>query len=152
DLDTIKENHWLNDTIIEFYMEYKERTEAGFTDAILLLRPAMVQLLTHSSEDPNLLKTVLPPNLDTREVVFAPINDGSPGKAYDGSHWSLVVFFRPTKRYYYYDSMGTGNFRAARKTARKLAPLLGEQASDLLIAETPQQGNGADCGGKPHLS
>jgi sentrin-specific protease 8 len=47
DYDTLAEGQWLNDTIIEFHIEYLEREVIPQDAKILLLRPATVHLISH---------------------------------------------------------------------------------------------------------
>ncbi|KAI7869435.1 hypothetical protein BDF14DRAFT_302405 [Spinellus fusiger] len=146
DVSTLVENEWLNDAILEFHMEYLERTTVPQAAGICLLRPAMVQLITHTS-DPCQLVSVLPPRLKTQRAIFMPINDGRPCVANSGSHWSLLVYLQATRTFYYYDSLRLSNMASARLTAHQMALLLflGDTAQ-LSVMSTPQQANGADCG------
>lgn len=46
DLDTLAPGQWLNDTMIEFHMEFLERTFVPKDAKYLFLRPGMVHLIT----------------------------------------------------------------------------------------------------------
>ncbi|KAI9308287.1 hypothetical protein BJ944DRAFT_246707 [Cunninghamella echinulata] len=145
DLKTLENGEWLNDKIVEFYMEYMERTTVH--NDILLLRPAMVHLLTYMPGDPKDLQSVLPPQFENRRVIFIPINDGIADKAYSGTHWSLLVFFRSSKTFFYYDSLNTSNIRPAKYTAKRMIPLLGlDVEPEFKVIPSPQQEGTSDCG------
>ncbi|KAL0097821.1 hypothetical protein J3Q64DRAFT_1694223 [Phycomyces blakesleeanus] len=146
DFCTLDEHNWLNDTILEFHMEYLERTFVTSETSIQLLRPAIVQLITHT-HDPRQIISALPPRLNEQNAIFIPVNDGRPSAANSGSHWSLLVFLRPSCAFYYYDSMRYSNIQEARHTARQMALLLGlTKKPEFIPTSTPQQNNGADCG------
>ncbi|KAI9026676.1 hypothetical protein CLU79DRAFT_742885, partial [Phycomyces nitens] len=146
DYRTLDEEQWLNDTILEFHMEYLERTSVQPKTSIKLLRPAIVQLITHT-QDPREIISALPPDLNQQSAIFIPVNDGRPSAANSGSHWSLLVFLRPSCAFYYYDSMRYSNIQEARLTARQMSLLLGlTKKPEFIPTSTPQQKNGADCG------
>ncbi|KAI8081497.1 uncharacterized protein BX664DRAFT_340533, partial [Halteromyces radiatus] len=148
DIETLDEQQWLNDNVMTFYMEYTERQviPRNIKD-ILLLRPTMTHLLTYSPGKPSDLIGALPPHFEEKRVIFAPINNGTPEAANNGTHWSLLVYFRPTNSFYYYDSLNFTNIKDAKQTAKRMTPLLGSKRKPRFIpSSTPQQTNGADCG------
>jgi sentrin-specific protease 8 len=49
DFDTLKEGQWLNDTIIEFYMEFTERQVVPKDVNYLFLRPGITHLIAFAS-------------------------------------------------------------------------------------------------------
>ncbi|CAO3621137.1 unnamed protein product [Cunninghamella blakesleeana] len=140
---TLKKGQWLNDKIVEFYMEYMERTKVP-TD-ILLLRPAMVHLLTYIPGDPKDLQGVLP-QIENRKIIFIPINDGSATKANDGTHWSLLVYYKSMKSFFYYDSLNTTNIHSAKYTAKRVISLLEMDNYEFKVISSPQQEGSTDCG------
>ncbi|KAI8365325.1 uncharacterized protein BYT42DRAFT_589547 [Radiomyces spectabilis] len=148
DVASLDEGQWLTDSIIEFHMEYLERNhQTPGNDVVTLLRPGMVQLLSHTQEDVTALKPVLPPSLSTSQAVFMPINDGVPESAYSGSHWSLLVYLHQTQKCYHYDSIRDSNLDQARLTAQRLSSLLElPRPISVIPMACPQQTNGADCG------
>ncbi|KAJ3299934.1 SUMO1 sentrin specific peptidase 8 [Borealophlyctis nickersoniae] len=107
----------------------------------------MVHLLAHIS-DPTDLASALPPGLQEKLAVFIPVNDEQRNVAGGGSHWSLMVYFRPTNTFYYYDSLGTLNRDSAKQTMRSLTPLIAGEATSSFFADvdTPPQTNPFDCG------
>ncbi|KAI8888545.1 cysteine proteinase [Backusella circina FSU 941] len=147
DFDTLREGQWLNDTIIEFYMEYIERELVPKDINYLFLRPGITHLIKFASEDVMDLIPALPPNMDQRQVVFIPINDGNATQAYSGSHWSLMVYVKAMNTFYYYDSLQSSNRRQAEYTGRRTQPLLRvDREPQFISMNTPQQKNGSDCG------
>jgi sentrin-specific protease 8 len=94
------------------------------------------------------LTFALPPNIDQRQVIFIPINDGDATQAYSGSHWSLMVYVRATNTFYYYDSLQSSNMKQAVHTSGRIYPLLNvDEPSQFVSMTTSQQNNGSDCGG-----
>ncbi|KAI9323197.1 hypothetical protein BX666DRAFT_2116849 [Dichotomocladium elegans] len=148
DYDTLTDDSWLNDTILDFHMEYLEREKipSEMKSRILLLRPGMVELIVHV-QDASHLSAALPQHLTTADAIFIPVNDSRPLAAYSGSHWSLMLYLRQHNTFYYYDSMGTSNIQEAQFTCGRLIPWLGiHHQPAIQPMETPQQTNSADCG------
>lgn len=98
--------------------------------------------------------------LATRDVIFAPINDAVEGlTAGGGSHWSLLVWRRPTPGladdalppggWSHWDSVASSrNAAVAARVAASLSRLLpGAPAAPRVAAlACQQQTNGSDCG------
>ncbi|KAL5121927.1 hypothetical protein ACEQ8H_000143 [Pleosporales sp. CAS-2024a] len=138
------------DGYLSYYdVRYLEREQlSSFPKAsIVLLRPSMSFLLMNS-QDPILLKEVLP-NFTGTTHVFLPINDNTDvTQAEGGSHWSLLVVSVIDGVAFHYDSMSNANDREARSTTFKLEQLLGTHhpLRYLPMLDAPQQENGSDCG------
>lgn len=146
-MNTLAPEQWLNDTMIEFHMEFLERTFVPKDANYLFLRPGMVQLITHTEGDVMELASVLPPNIEKYEAIFIPINDGKPTHAYSGSHWSIMVYVRAANSFYYYDTLKFSNLRDGELTSRRMTPLLQmDKQPHFIPASTPQQDNSSDCG------
>ncbi|CAO3599699.1 unnamed protein product [Absidia cylindrospora] len=147
DMETLEEGQWLNDNIMTFYMEYTEQELIPKdVNDILLLRPTMSQLITYYPGTPTDLTSALPPHFDNRQFIFA-IDNGTPETANNGTHWSLLVYSRPTNTFHHYDSLHSTNIKEAKHTAKRMTPLLGTRKSPhFKSSSTPQQENGADCG------
>lgn len=95
------------------------------------------------------LVSALPENMDKYEAIFIPINDGKPSEAYSGTHWSLMVYIRPSNSFYYYDTLTFNNIRDGELTLRRMKPLLKvDKRPQFIPSSTPQQANGSDCGGE----
>ncbi|KAG9295720.1 hypothetical protein G9A89_001737 [Geosiphon pyriformis] len=166
DIALLQDGAWLNDTCIEFFMEYLERTElaartknikdndyGNFNTSVVkftkkltpfLLRPA-IAFLIYSIKDPQYLSSALPPKIFTADIIIFPINDNQdPLKAGGGTHWSLVVYVRPLKKFFYYDSASNFNAGPAQATIKSIADVLNIQGYEIIPMKTPQQDN--DCG------
>ncbi|EQK98225.1 Ulp1 protease family protein [Ophiocordyceps sinensis CO18] len=140
-------NDWLTDNNIAFWEEYLEReTLARYPQAnIVLLRPSMTFLLM-KEPDSRLVRTALP---DFSKVThaFLPINDNRNVSAPEGgSHWSLLLVSVIDGLAFHYDSLGGSNYSEARHATRKLAEMLGRPFRFINLDDSPQQGNGSDCG------
>lgn len=103
-------------------------------------------------------------NLDTADVLLAPINDAPldgaappPGAAAAGSHWSLVAFDRRAWAWTHYDSSpDSANEGEARELADQLRPHMGRSPGGpgggtppgpaFCEGAAPKQANGSDCG------
>ncbi|KAI8851427.1 hypothetical protein BC829DRAFT_360984, partial [Chytridium lagenaria] len=150
DYKLLDDGQWLNDTIIEFFYEWLEHHQKGtrtksLAESFAYVRPAIVHLLAHTS-DVGFLESVLEGlRLKTKQVIFIPVNDNESDSA-GGGHWSLLVYYRPTNAFYYYDSMGKYNLAVAKRTKKKLEELICLPEPILVEIDTPAQINGYDCG------
>ncbi|KAG5360849.1 NEDD8-specific protease 2 [Yarrowia sp. B02] len=145
DIDNLQPGYWLNDNNISFVYEYLERLEiqrAGFQSQIFLLRPSMAFLLGQG--DPREVAEFLP-DFKHASFIFLPINDNNNVEIVSGNHWSLLVVSVEDGKAIYYDTVGECNISAARNVADKLGVVL-NQKLNFLVAPTPQQSNGSDCG------
>ncbi|CAG8558846.1 8564_t:CDS:2 [Ambispora gerdemannii] len=153
DFELLNEHQWLNDTCIEFYMEYLEKTklipqknEEEDRLTIFLLRPGLTFLISNI-QDAQFLASALPREIYTAEIIFMPINNNpNPTRAGGGTHWSLVVYLRAQQRFLHYDSVQGFNIAVARAAVERVADLLDVKEISFLPMLTPQQDNGADCG------
>ncbi|EFJ50327.1 hypothetical protein VOLCADRAFT_116848 [Volvox carteri f. nagariensis] len=165
DVALLEGPHWLNDQVVAFFFEYlgregllqecgsshqsKEHVEfrediSDIASGILLVPPATSFLLMHSP--PELATEVLQPlQPHRRSLVLFPVNDNPHvDEAEGGSHWTLLVYHRPSNTLRHYDSSpassppaaasptGPGGGRrpssrsswAARKLAEAVGPAL----------------------------
>ena len=145
DLETLKPSQWINDIIIQFYYEYLTK-ELLKDESVLFLPPSLSHLITNV---PDVLRvtSALPTGLPKKRLVFIPIND-STSFEYSGSHWSLLIFFRDTSTYYYYDSLGSSNMYQAKTCMKKIHAVLSplNPSRHFAVVETPRQINSFDCG------
>lgn len=93
----------------------------------------------------------LPPNMESYEAIFIPVNDGKPNVAYSGTHWSLMVYVRAVNSFFYYDTLKFNNLRDGEYASKRFQPLLQlKEPSKFIPSSTPQQENGSDCGGNKY--
>ncbi|CAG8549820.1 2371_t:CDS:2 [Paraglomus brasilianum] len=151
DVHFLYDDQWLNDTCIEFYMEYLERTKLLSTRGssilqVFLLRPAITFLITIAPDESD-LSSAIPAQLAGSDVIFSPVNNNTnPELAGGGSHWSLLVYAKSVNKFLHYDSAGPMNMSYARRTAKKVAKRIGIKDYEVIGMHTPQQENGSDCG------
>ncbi|CAG8534544.1 9148_t:CDS:2 [Paraglomus occultum] len=164
DVFFLSDDQWLNDTCIEFYMEYLERTKllsirGSSVLQVFLLRPAITFLITNSPDKSD-LSSAIPAQLTVSDVIFMPVkfvlyvDKGSPLRLRFKE--SDVLFLKLTKflhlyvksinKFLHYDSAGPMNMSYARITAKKVARRLGIKDYEVIGMHSPQQKNGSDCG------
>ncbi|KAJ2827963.1 hypothetical protein IWW50_001625 [Coemansia erecta] len=137
---SLREGQWLNDAILGFYFEYLFHEILRGDPSILLLKPALVQLLQANVES---IQSVLPSDIHTKDIIFVPIGSGT--------HWSLLVYCRQTQppSFHYFDSMANANYHHALAAKHRLEQLLlGAQRplAQMVAHSCPQQENSYDCG------
>ncbi|KAI8917610.1 hypothetical protein DFJ77DRAFT_457055 [Powellomyces hirtus] len=145
DVAKLEDGEWLTDSLIEWHYEWLENAVGGSSSTILFLRPLMVTMLAQYEGDVWDLQPVFPPRLDTREIVFMPINNGS-GLTGGGTHWSMVMYHAPSKIFYCFDSMGRMNQSAAEHAMEKLTALLRVSSPACEHVTITKQANSSDCG------
>ena len=138
DLASVYDGQWITDAIIALAYERLRQHDKR----VCLLDPSVVHLVSqiHDSE---WLASALPPDLHQSPMIFMPVNNNNT-TGVGGSHWSLVVFDRPSSTWYYYDSIGSMNLPFAQRIVAKLTLWTG--TTHFAIVDTPNQVNGYDCG------
>ncbi|KAI2629866.1 cysteine proteinase [Hypoxylon sp. NC1633] len=141
------ESDWLTDNNIAFWEEFLEREVLSkFPQArIVLLRPSMAFLLMRD-KNTEMVRAALP---DFRECthIFLPINDNrNLGQYGGGSHWSLLLVSIIDGVAFHYDSMDGSNNNDAWEASKRLSCVLRVDLRFHHLLDSPQQGNGSDCG------
>ncbi|KXS10432.1 cysteine proteinase [Gonapodya prolifera JEL478] len=153
DQSSVANPAFLTDTVIELWFELLEDSttrELGRLSQGALsfhfLRPSISFLISHIT-DPVYLEQALP-DISHQTVVFIPVNDNIATESAGGSHWSLLVYYRPLSTFFCFDSYHGLNKAPASNTAKKLASVIhaGTSPKFHVIANAPQQSNGYDCG------
>ncbi|KAJ2103862.1 hypothetical protein GGI09_000440 [Coemansia sp. S100] len=146
---TLHEGQWLNDAMLSFYYEYLTHEILRGDNSVLLLKPTLVQCL-RLQQDVESLRSALPTDMNSKEIIFIPINNSNGFEHVGGSHWSLLVYVKHTNpTYHYYDSMANINYQCALAVKSKLDLFLfgaSSQGPPMVTHSCPQQENGSDCG------
>ncbi|KAG5895421.1 hypothetical protein JTB14_037580 [Gonioctena quinquepunctata] len=147
DVDLLKGPYWLNDTIISFYFEYLQTDLFGHNTFLLFVPPEVTQCIKVCPERE--LSVFLGPLLSEarRDFIFFALNDNELTDSSGGSHWSLLVFSRPERMFFHYDSSSSINESQAVEFAEKILkyfslPFQGKFENVPCL----QQNNGYDCG------
>ena len=86
-----------------------------------------------------------PLELNVKELVFLPVNNNLDKLSAGGSHWSLLVFVKETRKFLHLDSMDKSNQDEAVKFYEKYKGYF--RATKFEHAVTfPRQVNSSDCG------
>jgi len=146
DVKILKQNEWLNDQVIGFWLEYLENdlfANSNKCESISFVSPEVAQFLKLSTgQDASIFIESL--GLMSKSLVLLPINDSESPDVPGGSHWSLLVYQASNKKFYHLDSSHQSNFSEAEKTAFKLGLPLAERVISKL--NCTQQDNSWDCG------
>ncbi|KAM9963079.1 hypothetical protein ACTFIW_006301 [Dictyostelium discoideum] len=157
DINILKSNQWLNDSIISFYLEWLKDGEDNknkIPNQVLLLSPSVVFCCSFvESEQEVQLMFEQPLSLKSKEVIFFPLtNNRDPNVIGGGTHWSLLIFIKSLNKFIYYDSINSFNSSDAIFIISKFKFLLSSPSPKtnlkefLINQKTPQQQNGYDCG------
>ncbi|KAJ2376599.1 hypothetical protein IW150_001882, partial [Coemansia sp. RSA 2607] len=144
DYDSLKPSGWLTGEIINFYWTFLERREFHSTRAVLFLGTYTAYRIStaNCSRDTDMISTQLAQELGGhRRLILVPLNSRS--------HWSLLVYCRPTRTFYHYDSIASHNRAFAERAAGRFLRVLEPRAKDgfyFKSMQTPQQNNDHDCG------
>lgn len=148
DVDLLEGTNWLNDTIISFYFEYLERIYFKDYKNLLFIPPQVTQCIkivqVQQIEE---IKVFLDPlDVNGRDFIFFALNDNESSKA-GGTHWSLLVYSKPERKWFHFDSSGGMNHDQAWDLATRISRSL-EIADNAQFEENGclQQDNGYDCG------
>ncbi|KAM9982626.1 hypothetical protein ACTFIZ_007165 [Dictyostelium cf. discoideum] len=160
DINILKSNQWLNDSIISFYLEWLKDGEDNknkIPNQVLLLSPSVVFCCSFvESEQEIQLMFEQPLSLKTKEVIFFPLtNNRDPNVIGGGTHWTLLIFIKSLNKFIYYDSINIFDPNDAIFIISKFKFLLSSPPKTnnnnnfkefLINQKTPQQQNGYDCG------
>jgi sentrin-specific protease 8 len=145
-VDTLRDNRgWLTDQIIAFYFLYLEHEKySSVAHRLLFVSPQITQWLKLGSveEARNFLITL---NAASKEFHIFAVNNDKTGRL-DGSHWSLLVYSRPSNTFYNFDSMNDFNRDATLQLFENLKIVYGTPTAVFVQHSNHQQLNNYDCG------
>ncbi|EDV29750.1 Sentrin-specific protease 8 [Trichoplax sp. H2] len=151
DLQILNGIGWISDRIIGFVLEYFERELfASLHDVVAFVQPEIsqfIKLCDATVLDSEFVLDSL--NLSKKELIFLPVNDHNKVTEAGGSHWTLLIYIRPSNCYLHMDSLCTSsNLQSAKITAYKLDQVLKYSSNTNFteIKNGPRQVNGYDCG------
>ncbi|XP_024527599.1 NEDD8-specific protease 1-like [Selaginella moellendorffii] len=151
DVELLRPPNFINDHIIDFFFSYL--SSSGSSD-VLLVSPSTSFWITNCADARDLAPALAALNLRDRQMLLLPINNSadveyrsSHGNLERGSHWSLLIFHRPSNSCLHFDSLDGANDRYARSLHARVSELVGSGSKPRFVsAATPQQENGHDCG------
>jgi sentrin-specific protease 8 len=134
DLKALAAPHWLNDSLITFYLQHLQH--CAFSDhqsssagssaddgmhGMLFLTPGAAFVLAHEDDADDFASTLDGLEIARHALVFLPINDNANvERGGGGSHWSLLVLDVRALAFAHFDSAGRANLAVARALAAKL--------------------------------
>uniref|UniRef100_A0A1B6D8K8 Ubiquitin-like protease family profile domain-containing protein n=1 Tax=Clastoptera arizonana TaxID=38151 RepID=A0A1B6D8K8_9HEMI len=147
DITTLSGLHWLNDEVINFYMNLLiERGKSKNLPNIYAFNTFFYQKLSSAGHS-SLKRWTKKVDIFSQDMILVPIHLGM--------HWCLAVIFFKDKCIKYYDSMGGNN----NKCLKLLLKYLEDESLDKKklpydtsdwklenVKDIPQQMNGSDCG------
>ena len=139
---------WINDNIIEFWLEYLfNHLFKDHEEQLLCIGPSMSHLIKFTNDINEVHSLLQPLEIDRKELVLIPINDNSFSESAGGSHWSLLVLYVAECKFEHYDSsINSNNVYHAKQIATKLNKLLHGNTLDLIIMACNQQEDSYNCG------
>lgn len=147
DINILTGNDWLNDRLIGFYLQYLEKRVYPHRERdIAFVSPEVTHCIKLSSKS-EVGIFVSPLKLSQKRLIIFPINNCLEQEAPGGSHWSLLIYFRPKNTFYHYDSFNQTNSDNAHMVMERVVPYLNQsRSSQFTQADCPQQRNSYDCG------
>ncbi|XP_011191614.1 sentrin-specific protease 8 [Zeugodacus cucurbitae] len=144
DVQLLQGPHWLNDQILSFYYEYLEKVKYKNNPDLLFVAPEVTQCMKLTDDDE--LETVLNQlEAPRKQFIFFALNDNESTQA-GGTHWSLLVFSRPEKTFFHFDSWGNNNSLASQQFVHQIKVALNCRQCHIKPIRCLQQANGYDCG------
>lgn len=145
DVNLLMGPYWLNDQIISFYFEYLERIIFKNENRLLFISPEVTQCIKIVPEtEINIFLDPLQAN--EKLFIFFALNNNDEADSVGGTHWSLLVFSRPEKKFFHYDSMNSFNLENCKHLVKVLKTALNCVEADFENVKCLQQNNGYDCG------
>jgi Ulp1 family protease len=124
----------------------------GGVHPILFMNPSAAWMVSMIDSPEELEMCLDQLSLGSRDFILIPVNDSQdPSKVGGGSHWSLLLFHRPSNAFFYFDSVSSGsnNKSHALSYVKNIYPVLHIEAKDqaaFKVVKAPSQKNGFDCG------
>lgn len=146
DLDCLRPRQWLNDVVIEFYLQYLSSDAPAESRDILYVPPSTTYLMLHGGLE---LARSVADSLHVGEystLFFALNNSTNPGSLYGGTHWSSLVVDVAHEKCMHYDSSIGINDEPAKAFASVLSTILACTFRFEQVINFPQQNNSYDCG------
>ncbi|XP_043643442.1 sentrin-specific protease 8 isoform X2 [Drosophila teissieri] len=144
DVQLLHGPHWLNDQILSFYYEYLAHMKYKTNSDLHFIAPEITQCMKYMG-DQELKQLLDQSNTTGKPFIFFALNDNESTDA-GGTHWSLLVFSRPEKTFYHFDSYGNNNTGNSLELMNKIKELLGARLAKFRPMRCLQQANGYDCG------
>ncbi|KAH8252252.1 hypothetical protein KR038_011282, partial [Drosophila bunnanda] len=144
DVQLLHGPHWLNDQILSFYYEYLSHVKYKTNNDLHFIAPEVTQCMKYM-DDQELELLLSQSQATTKPFIFFALNDNESTEA-GGTHWSLLVFSRPEKTFYHFDSYGNNNTSNSLELMNKIKELLGQRQAKFRPMRCLQQANGYDCG------
>ncbi|KAJ2824802.1 SUMO1 sentrin specific peptidase 8 [Coemansia furcata] len=144
DFESLKPEGWLTGEIINFYWTFLERREFHSQPSVLFLGTYTAYRISNAENAAvtDSISAQLSGELGgDRQLILIPLNHRS--------HWSLLVYCRPTRTFYHYDSINRHNRSFAERAAGRFLRVLEPRRGDgfyFKSVQTPQQNNDFDCG------
>lgn len=159
DLSIIRNNEWINDSIITFWFEYLERVKyKDLRSRVSFIGTEVAQLIKSADSYYSSTKSVVSSILDSmslpdKELILIPLNDhSSRSMTAGGSHWTLIAITRTperpqTFRFSHIDSMDSDqNQYAAHQIYHVLCEVLTFSPQTVNRSQCTRQLNSYDCG------
>lgn len=146
DIEILKGPRWVNDSLISFYFEYLGAVRFKDNHSILFVSPEVTQCIKLFSSTE--ITVFLDPLLASKkDFIFFALNDNERTDCSGGSHWSLLVYSKPEKTFFHFDSHQGSNYIQARDLSNKLFRYFDASClRGVVEPDTLQQSNGYDCG------
>lgn len=122
----LSSNSWINDTLIEFWLEYlANEVFAQYSSELVCFSPSLSQIIKLTECIDTIRSMVSSLDVATKSLWIVPVNDSTDMDQEGGNHWSLLVFLPQEYTFEYYDSLPNScNITHAHNIATKLRQLL----------------------------
>lgn len=144
DIQLLQGPHWLNDQILSFYFEYLETIKYKTNPELLFVSPEVTQCMKLMS-DVELKSLIEHLNANKKLFIFFALNDNESHRA-GGTHWSLLVFSRPERTFFHFDSLGNSNQDAMQQFVNRIKEAFDCRICHMKPIRCLQQSNSYDCG------
>ncbi len=141
----LRENEWLHDKIIHYFLErLRQEVFREWKEEIEVIAPAVAVIINTTSDVQVVRNMIEPLRLREKKIVLVPVNNAS--TRLPGTHWSLLVVLPAVQTFLHLDGLVGMNRASAKLLSEKLGKH--EEWTDPLFAEYSgsRQKNRTDCG------
>uniref|UniRef100_A0A915BFA5 Ubiquitin-like protease family profile domain-containing protein n=1 Tax=Parascaris univalens TaxID=6257 RepID=A0A915BFA5_PARUN len=147
DLQTLKNDTWLNDRILTFAVEYLYDTMLNETEKqkVCIVQAAVCQMFKFVDWKgaTSLCESL---SLADKEHIIFVMNNHSDPTSPGGSHWSVLFYHSGDLHFSLVDSLPNPSLDAAQQLLKTITKCLGLRSAELIVADAAKQRNGSDCG------
>uniref|UniRef100_A0A914PHR6 Ubiquitin-like protease family profile domain-containing protein n=1 Tax=Panagrolaimus davidi TaxID=227884 RepID=A0A914PHR6_9BILA len=139
-------NGWLSDAIVNFIaLHLYQKLPNDIKDKVNIVDSNMCDSIKYDPR-PDISDIFEHNKINNQRWQFFLYNNNTQNGNIRGTHWSLIVFNKEDKNFYFLDSINTGVPLLVKKFVSKICSYMKVRMKSIMPVQCPKQQNGTDCG------